>query len=495
MEVVKLKTADIIPYEKNAKKHDERQIANVMESIKQFGFVQPLVVDRDGVLIIGHCRLLAAKRLGMEEVDAVIASELTQEQVDKLRLLDNKLNESDWDMDLLLEGISELDFEGFDIDWDLPELKEETVEEVIEDEVPEEIEERTKPGDVWKLGNHRLLCGDCTDVHNIDKLMNGAVADLVFTDPPYGMKKEKDGVLNDNLNENDLLDFNRQWIPLTFGALKDTGCWYCWGIDEPLMDIYSEILKPMKKANQIVIRNYITWAKHSAYGVNSGEMLSYPKETERCWFVMKGIDWNNTNAEWFDDKYEAILKYMEEEAEKVNLTPQKLKEICGVQMFSHWFTKSQFVIITEKHYNELRAAFAGCFTKPYKELRALLGEETRKPYFDAKAIDNVGDIGLTDVWRFSQTSNEEREGLGHATPKPIALCARGIHASTKEGENVLDVFGGSGSTLIACEQLGRNCYMMELDPHYCDVIIARWEKFTGETAELMEEKEGGNIDK
>ena len=498
MDIVKIKARDVIPYEKNAKKHDEKQINNVMESIKQFGFVQPIVVDKNNVLIIGHCRLMAAKRLKMEEVDAVIAEDLTPEQVDKLRLLDNKLNESDWDMDLLLEGISDLDFEGFDIDWDLPEIKE-AVEEVEEDEMPEEeeIEERARLGDVFRLGNHRLMCGDCTDVHNIEKLMDGAVADLVFTDPPYGMKKESEGVLNDNLNENDLLDFNRQWIPLTFGALKDTGCWYCFGIDEPLMDIYSEILKPMKKANQIVIRNYITWAKHSAFGINADQQLSYPKETEKCWFVMKGMDWNNNNMEFFNTKFEKILEYMQEEATKAGLNPQKLKQVTGVQMWSHWFSKSQFCIISEKHYNELRAAFDGCFLKPYSELRKMLGDSNNptaelKPYFNAKSIDDFGDIGLTDVWRIPQTSNAERAGLGHATPKPIALCARAIHASTRDGEKVLDVFGGSGSTMMACEQLGRACYMMELDPHYCDVIIARWEKFTNKKAELVTEEKAGD---
>lgn len=108
-----------------------------------------------------------------------------------------------------------------------------------------------------------------------------------------------------------------------------------------------------------------------------------------------------------------------------------------------------------------------------------------KPYFDSSQIDDVGGIGLTDVWRFPPTSNKEREGLNHATPKPIALCCRAIHASSREDEIVLDLFGGSGSTMIACEQLGRSCYMMEMEPKYCDVIIKRWENFTGKKAELI----------
>ena len=318
---------------------------------------------------------------------------------------------------------------------------------------------------------------------------------MVFTDPPYGMKKESEGVLNDNLNYDDLFEFNKKWIAVSFAFLKDTGCWYCWGIDEPLMDIYSGILKPMKKANQIVIRNYITWAKHSAFGIGSDLQLSYPRETEKCWFVMKGMDWNNNNAEFFNTKFEAILNYMQTEAEKAGIKPNDIKEVCGVQMYSHWFTKSQFAIISDKHYKELQNHYPGCFEKPYEKLRDMLGGSNNptaclKPYFDAKAIDNYGDIGLTDVWRIPTASSKEREETGgHATPKPLKLCARAIHASSRENENVLDLFVGSGSTLIACEQTGRNCYMMELDPHYVDVIIKRWENFTGQKAVLIHDPE------
>lgn len=152
METIKVSVGDIKPYERNAKKHDERQIKNVMESIKQFGLVQPLVVDKDNVLIIGHCRLIAAKRLKMREVDCIRAEELTQEQVDKLRLLDNKLNESEWDYDLLLEDIPTLDFDGFDIDWNLPEI-ESPAENIVEDEPPE-LPEVAKAilGDIYEIG-------------------------------------------------------------------------------------------------------------------------------------------------------------------------------------------------------------------------------------------------------------------------------------------------------------------------------------------------------
>lgn len=314
--------------------------------------------------------------------------------------------------------------------------------------------------------------------------------DMVFTDPPYGMKKEKDGVLNDNLNYDDLLEFNKKWIPLSFEFLKDMGSWYCWGIDEPLMDIYSHILKPMARKNECVIRNYLTWAKHSAFGMKSDMMLSYPRETEKCWFVVKGQNWNNNNAEFFNTKYEAILNYLSEQANMVGLTSKTLKDITGVSNFSHWFTRSQFVIIPEIHYKKLQQYYKkdGAFQLSYSKLRGLIGQDNKildKPYFDITWFDD-GDIPLTDVWRNSITSVKERELTGgHATPKPLKICERAIVTSTREGETVLDLFGGSGSTLIACEKLNRKCCMMELDPKYCDVIIKRWETLTGQKAELL----------
>ena len=211
------------------------------------------------------------------------------------------------------------------------------------------------------------------------------------------MGKESDGVQNDNQNQNDLLEFNKKWIALSFSILKENGSWYCWGIDEPLMDIYAFILRPMIAANQITFRNYITWAKHSAFGVNSELMRSYPRETEKCLFVMCGVEGFNNNKDHFNDAYEAILDYM------------------------------------------------------------------------------------IDVWRFPITNTAERDDAGgHATPKPIALCERAILSSSRPGELVVDFFGGSGSTLIACENTGRTCAMIELEPKWCDVIVRRYIKTTGD---------------
>lgn len=488
-----MKLKDIKPYEKNPRKNN-KAVDAVAESIKEFGFQNPIIVDKKNVIIAGHTRYKAAKKLNIKDVPVIVAENLNEEQANAYRLIDNKTNElAEWDDTLLFEellNIENIDMSLFGFDLDIEDVE----KEIIEDEVPEVDEQNepiTKLGDIWQLGNHRLMCGDSTSEFDINKLMNGKNADLIFTDPPYGMKKEKDGVLNDNLNYDDLLEFNKKWFNVVFQKLKDTGCFYCWGIDEPLMDIYSNILKPLKLKNQIVLRNYITWAKHSAFGINSSLALSYPKETEKAWFFMKGQDWNNNNAEFFNSKYEKILEYMQNNAEQENIKPNDIKNICGVSMYSHWFTKSQFTVIPEKHYKTLQNKYKNSFKLNYNELLQLLQDDNNlkvKPYFNNITENKVGDIGLTDVWRFSITSLKERELTGeHATPKPIALCSRGIQASSRKNEIVLDVFGGSGSTLIACEQLDRNCYMMELDPKYCDVIIKRWETLTGKEAVLINE--------
>ena len=493
MQIVEIAIHEIKPYEHNPRKNDA-SVAAVAESIRQFGFKVPIVIDRSGTIVAGHTRYKAAKRLGMKTVPCIVADDLTDTQIKAFRLADNKVGESSaWDFDVLSGELLDLDNLGIDMSvfgFDTADVTGggNITEDIIPD-IDEESDPICKLGDIWQLGNHRLMCGDSTDKETVSQLMNGETADMVFTDPPYGMKKEKDGVLNDNLNYDDLLEFNKKWVPITLDALKDMGSWYCWGIDEPLMDMYSHILKPLSRKNESILRNYITWAKHSAFGMKSNLMLSYPRETEKCWFIVKGKDWNNNNAEFFNYKYQPVLDYLNGEAAKVGLTAKHLHELTGVQMWGHWFSRSQFTVIPQKHYEKLQNEYKGeAFLLSYAELRNLIGaiddkKEIEKPFFDLTWFDD-GDIPLTDVWRQSVTSSKERENTGdHATPKPLALCERAIVTSSRKHEIVLDVFGGSGSTLIASEQLGRRCYMMELDPKYCDVIIKRWETLTGRKAE------------
>lgn len=172
MEITKKKLSEIAPYKKNAKKHDKRQIANVAESIKQYGFVQPIVIDRDGVIVIGHCRALAAQKLGMEEVPCVCVDDLSPEQVNALRLVDNKSNESDWGFDLLADEIPGLNLSAFDFDWGLQnELDTSVVEDDYDPVLP--AKPKSKLGDVYQLGEHRLMCGDSTSLTDVQKLARG----------------------------------------------------------------------------------------------------------------------------------------------------------------------------------------------------------------------------------------------------------------------------------------------------------------------------------
>jgi DNA modification methylase len=319
------------------------------------------------------------------------------------------------------------------------------------------------------------MCGDSTIVDDVRKLMNGEKAHLVFTDPPYGMKKENVGVKNDNLNYYDLLEFNRQWIPLSFDSLSDVGSWYCWGIEQPLMDIYSNILKPMSSSNQITFRNLITWDKGNGQGQNSKKRRSYARADEKCLFVMKGVQGFNNNADNFYDDWRPILDYLRGEAEKVGLTRSDVKRICGVGMYSHWFNESQWRIIPENHYKSLQEAYPSAFKREYDQIK--------REYYETRAYFNNTHDNMNNVWHFNRHKKDGSEG-GHATPKPIAICERAIKTSSKKEWLVLDLFGGSGSTLIACEKTGRRANIMELTPKYCDVIITRWQEFTACIATL-----------
>lgn len=187
MNITEIAVSELKPYPKNTKKHDETQIANVAQSIKEYGFVQPVVIDKNNVVVIGHCRLLAAKKLGMQTVPCVSVDELTEEQVKALRIVDNKTNESPWELDFLADELAEIDLGEFDFDFGL-DLNAETEEkEIVEDDVPE-IDEENEPvakiGDIWRLGRHRLMCGSSTDTNDIEKLTGNNPIYLIYTDPP-----------------------------------------------------------------------------------------------------------------------------------------------------------------------------------------------------------------------------------------------------------------------------------------------------------------------
>ena len=368
-----LSVGSLKPYEKNAKRHPADQVDHIANSIREFGFRQPLVIDKDNVIVIGHGRLLAAKKLGLDTVPCVRADDLTDEQIKALRLADNKTNESEWDFDLLdgeLDDISDIDMEqfGFDISFD------DEPQDVVEDEVPEKVETRCKLGDKWKLGGHFLICGDSTDPAVIDRLMDGVKADMVFCDAPYGYKYESNYQNKYEMLQNDdkILDF----IPAIWGAMKDN------------CPVY-----------------------------------------EFCgWQSLK---------QW--------LEYFEN-------TSLDLKNVI-IWKKNNWSM------------GDLKGAYAG-------QYEVIL-------YLNKGRVELNGSRD-TDIWEFDREPPKM-----HQTMKPIELIAYALNKSSKKSDVVLDCFGGSGSTLIACEQLNRKCYMCEIDEHYCDVIIQRWENFTGRKAELL----------
>jgi DNA modification methylase len=498
MEIIQRKTADLIPYANNARTHSEQQVLQIAASIKEFGFNSAVLVDGENGIIAGHGRVLAAKKLGLDEVPIIELKHLTKTQKKAYILADNRLAlNSGWDNDLLALELGELSDDGFDLDllgFDDTELSlldevEQTEGLTDEDATPNvPIEPVTKLGDVWLCGNHRVMCGDSTSIDAVNKLMDGNKADMVFTDPPYGMKKENEGVLNDNLNYDDLLDFNREWIPLSFAVTKENGSWYCWGIDQPLMDIYSAIIKPMIKSQQATFRNLITWAKGHGQGQNSENTRSYAMADEKCLFVMCGVQGFNNNADNYFHGWDKIVNYLENEKTKANLTIKDCKRLAGHSEKSgcHWFDKSQWMMPTNDTYESWRAYCEqnniNAFKKEYDELKKEY-DELKKEYYATRAYFNNTHDNFNNVWEFDRHKRDGSEG-GHATPKPIELCERAIKSSSEKNNIVLDFFGGSGSTMIACEKTNRINYSMELDPKYCDVIVKRWQDFTGKQAVL-----------
>lgn len=385
---------DIKPYKKNAKKHDKTQIDNVAESIRQFGFAQPLVIDKDNVLIIGHCRLLAAKKLKLKEVPCVRMDELTEEQVAKLRLLDNKLNESDWDFELLQEEVDGLDFDGFDLDWGGYSDIEDS--EVVEDEPPE-VETQEPPvaqyGDIWLLGDHRLMCGDSTKSEDVDRLVDGEEVSLFLTDPPYNVNYEGTAgkIANDNMQDSAFRQFLTDAFRNANDHMKSGSAFYIWHADSEGYNFRGACIDVGWQIRQCLI-----WVKNSLV---MGRQ-DYQWQHEPCLYGGKD--------EVYDPEHEPCLYGWKKGA-------------------SHeWHAGRKQTTILE-------------YDKPKKN----------------------------DV---------------HPTMKPVNLMSYLVRNSSQKGAIVLDLFGGSGSTLMACEQLDRVCYTMEYDPRFVDVIVKRWEKFTGKKA-------------
>lgn len=474
IEQVKLSKVKNNPNNPRLIKDDKfKKLVNSIKEFPEMLKIRPIVVNEDMIVLGGNMRLKACKEAGLKELFIIKASELTEEQQREFIIKDNSgFGEWDWDM-----IANEWDTEQLD-EWgiDLPLFDDGDVLEAEEDDftVPTETEIHTDivEGDVIEIGKHRIVCGDSTSSDVLNKLMIGQKADLAHNDPPYGMKKEKDGVQNDNLNFYDLLQFNRDWIPLQFSHIKENGSWYCWGIDEPLMDLYYDILKPYKEDGRLSFRNLITWDKGNGQGQNSDRTRSYATADEKCLFVMMGAQEMSQNKDQFPEEWRGVLEYLKGERDRMKWKTADVIEITGKTSASHYFTESQFMIPTKEYYDKLREASKGkAFMREFKDLK-LETSKILKEFRSKRAYFNNVHDNMNNVWHFDRHTRNGDEG-GHATPKPILLCSRVIKSSCPEGGLVIDAFLGSGSTMVAAHKLGRICYGTELSEKYCQVIIDR----------------------
>jgi hypothetical protein len=394
MQIVKIN--EVKPNPKNPRLIKDEKFKKLVKSIQEFPDMlnkRPLIVftdvDSKYVVLGGNMRLKACKEVGIKEIPVIVADEWTEEQKAEFLIKDN-VGFGEWDWDGLANewDVEKLQDWGLDLPVDLSVVEELEAEE-DDYEIPNEINTDIVLGDLFEIGEHRLLCGDSTCSDTVAKLMNGQKADMAHNDPPYGMKKEKEGVLNDNLNYNDLLDFNREWIALQFTHLKESGSFYCWGIDEPLMDIYSEILKPYIAEQKATFRNLITWDKGHGQGQNSENTRSYAVADEKCLFAMLGVQGFNNNADNYFEGWEPIRDYLLSQRIKAGWDIPTMKRIAGHSDLSrdHWTCKSQWTMPTKEVYLTFQKWCidnkVDAFKKEYEELKKEY-EELKKAKADTQ---------------------------------------------------------------------------------------------------------------
>lgn len=493
--------ASLRGYGQNSRTHSEEQVAQISASIREFGFTNPVLVDEAGGVIAGHGRVLAAAKLGLQEVPVVRLAGLSEQQRRAYVIADNQLAmNAGWDEALLGSELRELqlaDFDlsllGFDADalgalLDAPSGSEGGGDGAgAEDSVPElQAVAVSQPGDVWLLGDHRVMCGDSTSAADVDRLMGGQVAHLLHADPPYGMGKQADGVANDNLYLEKLDAFQMAWWRAFRPHLASNASAYVWGNAPDLWRLWYR--GGLADSEVLELRNEIVWDKKSIAGMASPDLTQFPEATERCLFFQLGNQFlGNINVEDFPESWEGVRAYMQGAADAAGLKAPDIKRICGVGMYSHWFTRAQFTLIPQKHYATLQAEFPGQFTRLWHDLKAEWDrvKGTGRDVINGKLqgvrayFDNAHDV-MRDVWEFPRVLGDDRHG--HATPKPVAMMERAVKSALPVGGLCVEPFGGSGSTLMGCETTGRRCFTMELQAVYCDVIVRRWQAHTGQRA-------------
>ena len=417
----------IRPYENNPRVNDAAVDA-VAASIKEFGFRQPIVVDEHGVIIVGHTRYKAALKLGLTEVPVHVAVGLTPAQAQAYRLADNQTaTMSSWDDDKLIQELAKLRELNFDLN--LTGFSEDELLQLLvtgndgladPDAVPEPPDAAiTQPGDLWILGNHRLLCGDSSKAEDVDRLLDGARVHLVNTDPPYGVKVEP-----------------RSNSAIAAGLSSFQGTTHHQGFDVKRHPAKAQATttklraKDRPLANDFLSDEDFTRQLQAWFGNIARVLLP-----GRAFFLWGG--------------YSNIANY-----------PLVLK--------ANGLYFSQAIIWVKEHPVLTRKDFMGNHEWAFYGWKEGAGHQFFGP-------DNA-----TDVWSIKKVNPQS---MIHLTEKPVELARRALEYSSKPGENVLDLFGGSGSTLIAAEQAGRRAFLMELDPLYCDVIVQRYEQFSGQKAQ------------
>jgi DNA modification methylase len=489
------KIADLKPDPRNARKRTDRSASLIRESLERFGAARSIVIDEDGRILAGNGTVEGAKAAGIEklriietagdEIVAVRRTGLTEEQKIGLALADNRTSDlSEWDA-LMLQQLSEEQdlapwFGADELAELLPDVEQLDAEEQGDaDAVPEPpAEPVTKPGDVWILGKHRVMCGDSTVVTDVERLMARECAALLHADPPYGMGKASDGVANDNLYNDDLDAFQMGWWATFRPFLLGNASAYVWGNAPELWRLWYKA--GLGSSEKLELRNQIVWNKKTNRGMASADLTQYPVASEHCLFFQLGNQLiGNINAADYWEGWEPLRTYLEQEMKSIGWKIADLNRATGTVMGGHWVTRSQWALPTAEQYGKIQAAAAGkAFRREYDQIRReydQIRRETRS-YFD-----NAHDV-MRDVWEFSRVTGEERHG--HATPKPVAMMERVMLSSLPKGGLCVEPFGGSGSTLMGAERTGRVCYAMELNPAYCDVIVKRWRDFTSKTATL-----------
>ena len=411
---------DVIPYENNPR-HNDEAVEMVAQSIKDFGFRYPILVDKNNVIISGHTRLKASYKLGLSKVPVMIADDLTDDKVKALRLVDNRTSEvASWDFDMLQKELDAIDMDMNDYKFDYDELMVGSEENIVEDNPPdpdEENEPTAKRGDIWILGNHRLMCGDSTIEEDVKKLMNGRQADLLQTDPPYNVSyvgKTKDAltIRNDSMSNKEFLEFLTKAFKRATENMKAGAVFYVWLASREHINFETALNRA-----GLEVREQLIWNKSILVLGHQ----DYQYKHEPCLY-----GWKDGAPHYFVDSRAETTVYEDKKPNINNMSKQELKDY----------------------------------------VKELLEEKV------ATTVINV---------------DKPLRSEDHPTMKPLKLIGYQIKNSSRKGDIVLDLFGGSGSTLMACEQLGRTCYTMELDPKFVDVIIKRWETLTGKKAELLKE--------